>query len=531
MDMTATTDRQDPIPADTPAPERVVRAARPLPDDIRRATAALRGRPTVPAPAVPLPEAGSTGRLIVVSNRVAPIAEGKPTAGGLAVGVLDALKSMGGIWFGWSGEISADEASPSVAESGRISVATVDLTQQDYDEYYRGFANGTLWPTFHYRVELSRFDRAEYAGYERVNEKLARILAPMLRPDDILWIHDYHLIPFAAALRALGVANRIGFFLHIPFPVTEVFTTVPVHRRLTEALLAYDLVGFQIENDRRAFLGHVEALGLAPVTPDGRVRTGGREVATGVYPIGVEPERIQHQAEGFVGRRPVRMLKDSLQGRRLIMSVDRLDYSKGLLERFLAFETLLELGPQHHRRVSFLQIAPPSRGDLETYQAIRQNLEREAGRINGRFADLDWNPIRYLNKGYARGVLMGLFRSADVGFVTSLRDGMNLVAKEYVAAQDPEMPGVLVLSEFTGAAKELDAALIVNPHDVTAMAHALDRALTMPHEERRARHAHMMDVLKRNDLAAWRDRFLSDLTRTPEPVAPAAASADGPMPF
>lgn len=527
MDMTQQAERLDTVPDDTGPTESPARPTRPVHPEIRRATAALRGRPTLPAPTPAVASETGGGRLIVVSNRVAPIAEGKPTAGGLAVGVLDALKSMGGIWFGWSGEISAADAPPSVSESGRIRVATVDLTQQDYDEYYRGFANGTLWPTFHYRVGLSRFDRAEFAGYERVNEKLARLLAPMIGPDDILWIHDYHLIPFAAALRRLGIANRIGFFLHIPFPVTEVFATVPVHRRLTEALLAYDLVGFQIESDRRAFLGHVAALDLAPVTADGQALSGGRTVATGVYPIGVEPERIQHQAEGFVGRRPVRMLKESLQGRRLIMSVDRLDYSKGLLERFLAFESLLEQFPRHHRRVSFLQIAPPSRGDLETYQAIRQNLEREAGRINGRFADLDWNPIRYLNKGYARGVLMGLFRSAEVGFVTSLRDGMNLVAKEYVAAQDPEAPGVLVLSEFAGAARELDAALIVNPHDVTAMADALDRALTMPHEERRARHQHMMEVLKRNDLAAWRDRFLADLTRPAESPAPPTESPAG----
>jgi trehalose 6-phosphate synthase len=450
-------------------------------------------------------------RLIVVSNRVAPTQEGRPAAGGLAIGVLDALKETGGLWFGWSGEIVGEQSVPVIEKQGNVTYATVGLTRRDYDQYYRGFSNATLWPTFHYRNDLSRFDRQEYAGYLRVNVTLAKQLQAMLQPDDIIWVHDYHLLPFARCLRDLGVKNPIGLFLHIPFPVPEMLRTVPPHEELVKCMCSYDVVGFQTEADRQSFVDYVERGHFGTSSEDGMVHGFGRMLKVAAYPIGIYPDAIAKASEQFSDRKPVRTLRDSMRGRKLIMSVDRLDYSKGLVERFQAFERLLLNAPGWHGRVSLLQIAPPTRSDVQTYQRIRQNLEGEAGRINGRFAQLDWTPIQYLNRKYERNLLMALFRLSQVGYVTPLRDGMNLVAKEYVAAQDPADPGVLVLSQFAGAAEQLPGALVVNPFDLSQMAEALERALSMPLAERQARHADMMAPLRENNLSVWRDSFLTDL--------------------
>jgi trehalose 6-phosphate synthase len=440
-------------------------------------------------------------RLIVVSNRVAPITEGEPTAGGLAAGVLDALKQQGGLWFGWSGEITDDATSPAHIERtvGPVTLCTVDLCRRDYDEYYRGFANGTLWPTLHYQISHAHFSWEEFAGYRRVNALFAQALAKLVRPDDMIWAHDYHLLGLAEALRQAGLRNRIGLFLHTPFPPPAVFMTMPAHAELIRAMCQFDLLGFQTEDDRTAFTDYVQR--YAPEHP----------VKTGVYPIGVHVDEVRHEAEAPAHQRYAVRLRESLLGRPLILSVDRLDYSKGLRQRFIAVERFLEKYPHHQGQVVFMQIAPPSRGDIETYREIRHALEAEAGRINGRFAEVDWMPLRYLNRGFARSALMPLYAEAQVGLVTPLRDGMNLVAKEYVAAQDPENPGVLVLSQFAGAARELDTALIVNPYDEAGVAAALDRALAMGREERRERHAAMMAVIRRNSLDAWRDRFVADL--------------------
>jgi trehalose 6-phosphate synthase len=450
-------------------------------------------------------------RLIVVSNRVAPIQEGKPAAGGLAVGVLDALKETGGVWFGWSGEIVGEAGPPVIDKRGNVTYATVGLTRRDYDQYYRGFSNATLWPAFHYRNDLSRFDREEYAGYARVNAGMAKQLKALIEPDDIIWVHDYHLLPFAQECRAVGIRNPIGFFLHIPFPVPEIMRTVPPHEELIKAMCSYDVVGFQTDADKQSFVDYIERGRLGHLSEDGMLQAHGHMLKVGAYPIGIYPDAIAKAAEQFSNRKPVKSLRDSLRGRKLIMSVDRLDYSKGLAERFQAFERLLLNAPGWHGRVSMVQIAPPTRSDVQTYQRIRQNLEGEAGRINGRFAQLDWTPIQYLNRKYDRNLLMALFRLSQVGYVTPLRDGMNLVAKEYVASQDPADPGALVLSQFAGAADQLPGALVVNPFDLSQMSEALERALSMPLAERQARHADMMAPLRENNLSVWRDSFLHDL--------------------
>jgi trehalose 6-phosphate synthase len=452
-------------------------------------------------------------RLIVVSNRVAPITEGEPTAGGLAAGVMDALRQQGGIWFGWSGEITDDATSPAHVERsvGPITLYTLDLCRRDYDAYYRGFANGTLWPTLHYQVGHARFDRDDFAGYRRVNALFAQVLAKLVRPDDLIWAHDYHLLCLAEALREAGLHNRVGLFLHTPFPAPAVFMTNPAHADLIRAMCRFDVLGFQTETDRAAFADYVMREAGGAALNNERFSAFGGTVKAGVYPIGVHVDEVREQAIAPAHQRYALRLRDSLLGRPLILSVDRLDYSKGLRQRFVAFERFLEHRPQHQGQVVFMQVAPPSRGDIETYREIRRELEAEAGRINGRFADVDWMPLRYLNRGFARSALMPLYAEARVGLVTPLRDGMNLVAKEYVAAQDPDDPGALVLSQFAGAAQELDAALVVNPYDEAGVADALDRGLAMERDERRDRHGAMLRVMRRNSLDAWRDRFEADL--------------------
>jgi len=465
---------------------------------------------SLPSPDV-LTRAG-TGRLIVVSNRVAPITEGEPTNGGLAAGVLDALSRKGGLWFGWSGETTSGEtvARPE-RQRGNIQLMTFDFSQLDYDQYYRGFANGTLWPVLHDQPHLARFEWEEFAGYKRVNALFARALQAGLSPDDPVWVHDYHLLSIAEALRTAGVTNRLGFFLHTPFPAPSVFMTVPAHAELARGLCQFDLVGFQTETNRLAFEDYILREACGRRLSGGRLAAFGRIVQTGVYPIGVNVQEVRRQAQAAANRGQAERVGASLGGGKLILSVDRLDYSKGLRQRFLALEHFLEMHPAHRGDVTFVQIAPPSRSDIETYRQIRSELEGEAGRINGRFSELDWMPLHYLNKSFPRHILMPLYAMAQVGLVTPLKDGMNLVAKEYVAAQNPEDPGVLVLSQFAGAAAELKAALIVNPYDRMGVAEAITQALDMDLAERRERHSELTQILCRNSLEKWRDRFLEDL--------------------
>ena len=448
-------------------------------------------------------------RLVVVSNRVAPIQEGEATAGGLAAGVLDALRQKGGIWLGWSGNIRAVPEQQPEHAVGAISLFTIDLSPEDYDLYYKGFANGTLWPVLHYQIGLGRFEWPEYEGYRRVNAMFAQALAKLVREDDLVWVHDYQLLHLAEAARAAGLKNRIGLFLHTPFPAPGVFMTIPAHAALFRAVCEYDLVGFQTEIDRAAFLDYAVRHAGGAVR-DGALLVFGRVVRTGVYPIGVHVDEVRASAELPRNRRQATRIRAALLDR-LILSVDRLDYSKGLPQRFAAFERFLAEYPVHHGLVTFMQIAPPSRSDIDTYQAIRRQLEGEAGRINGRFAEVDWVPLRYLNKSFERNVLMPLYAAAQACLVTPLRDGMNLVAKEFVAAQDPDDPGVLILSEFAGAARELRDALLINPYDEAGVAAAMDRALFMPLEERQERHQAMLAVMRENSLERWRDRFEADL--------------------
>jgi trehalose 6-phosphate synthase len=458
--------------------------------------------------------------LVVVSNRVTSPRQARSGAqGGLAVAVQAALEDWGGVWFGWSGELRDDGGEEAnVFHSGQVTYATVDLSSQDYEEYYNGFANCTLWPLFHYRLDLTEFSRRTLSGYQRVNQLFAERLRPLLRDDDLIWVHDYHLIPLAEQLRHAGCRQRMGFFLHIPWPALEVFLALPNHREIVHALCAYDLVGFQTDNDVRGFVNYIKLEAGGEVDPDGTVKAFGRRLRVGAFPISIDTARLAGFArEAEFARQTVR-LRDSLRGRKLMIGVDRLDYSKGLPQRFRAYEQLLEHYPENRGRVVFLQIAPPSRQDVPEYLQIRRQLEATAGHVNGAYAEFDWMPLRYLNTGFSRRILAGFLRIATVGVVTPLRDGMNLVAKEYVAAQNPKDPGVLLLSRFAGASAELDGAVPVNPYDVEGTAGAMQAALSMPLEERRERWESMYRRLETHDVDYWRGAFLDALSAM-EPAA------------
>jgi len=450
-------------------------------------------------------------RLVTVSNRVF-LPKGATASGGLGVGVLAAMRARGGLWFGWNGEITEQApGDPDVVIRDGVQFATMPLQQTLYENYYCGFANGTLWPLFHYFLAGFRYDDAEYAAYEQANALFARTLSPLLLEADLVWVHDYHLIPLAEKLRALGQRQPIGFFLHIPFPHFEVLRALPTFAEIMRALLAYDLVGFQTQTDRHSFLGAVSRIWGSATVVDGSAVVGGRTVRTGVFPIGVDVDVIAEVAAGSLASLPVQRMVQGLVGRRLIIGVDRLDHSKGLLERFRAYRQFLESFPEQIGQVTYLQIAPLGRQNVDAYKRIRDSLEQSSGRTNGRFADADWTPIRYLNRNFPQATLMGFLRASQVCLVTPVRDGMNLVAKEFVAAQDPEDPGVLILSNRTGAACELTDALLVNPYDTNGIAHAIQGALTMPLAERRARHEKLLATLRENDIHRWHSRFVQQL--------------------
>ena len=454
-------------------------------------------------------------RLIVVSNRVsAPKDPASGSVGGLAMALSAALRKYDGLWFGWSGEtVEQFTGELNIEDRAGVTVATVDLEPQDVDEYYNGYANKTLWPLFHHRVDLTAYERSYGEGYERTNRRFAEVLQPLIQPDDIIWIHDYHMIPMARDLRRLGVKNRIGFFLHTPWPARQLLVTLPHHRRLVESMLYFDLIGFHTQEWLGLFERYVEVEARGRVSPDHVIEAFGRRVQCGVFPIGIDVDGFLAARDSVLGGKTYDRMAASAAFRSMIVGVDRLDYSKGLEQRMLGFEQFLEDNPAMRGEVFLLQVTPISRDDVDTYQDIRGRLDALAGRINGAYADMDWQPIRYLNRTFRRDQLAGLYRAAKVGLVTPLRDGMNLVAKEYVAAQNPEDPGVLILSRFAGAAEQMGEALLVNPFSREELSEAIKTALTMPLEERIRKWKALMQVVRDTDVGIWRDSYVGALKR------------------
>jgi trehalose 6-phosphate synthase len=440
-----------------------------------------------------------TPRLVIVSNRVPAVRGSAGLAGGLAVALKDAIAARETLWFGWSGrEVKADPGDkPRLRTSGPLQFATIDLSVAQYRGYYVGFSNGMLWPLLHGRVGQAVFRREELACYEAVNHFFARGLASVLKPHDTVWVHDYQLIPCGQALREAGVRNRIGFFLHIPFPPPFLFDTLPRGEALLRSFASYDLIGMQTQDD-------ADNLNLC-------FARAGIKAKAEAFPIGIDPDNFRQAAERAEGTEEQTRLEESLGGRSLILGVDRLDYTKGLPERFRGFAQLLRRYPEHCNHVTFLQIAPVSRGDVAQYRSLKRELDASTGRINGEFGTFDYTPLRYLNSAIPRDTLAGFHRRARVGLVTPLRDGMNLVAKEYVAAQRPDDPGVLVLSRFAGAASAMKGAVLVNPFDPDEIADALDVALRLEKKERRKRWHTMDEAVKASTAAIWATGFLERL--------------------
>jgi trehalose 6-phosphate synthase len=458
--------------------------------------------------------AGVGARIVIVSNRVPAPHEKGATAGGLAVALADAA-TPGSIWFGWSGKRGHETSETAeLTESDGVTYATIDIGERDYSRFYNGFANGALWPLFHFRAGLIMFNRTDYESYRAVNKAFAEALLPLLKPDDLIWIHDYQLMTMATELRALGVANRIGFFMHIPFVPPALLEVLPPAAELLEGLSACDVVGFQTERDRLAFLDCVKEFLNIIASRDGRYGFANHSVHAVLTPIGIDAEKFTRLARRAEMTGDAKRLNESLEDRALVLGVDRLDYSKGLPQRFDAFGRLLYAFPQHLRQVNFLQIAARSRQEVGSYQTLRRELDRRAGDINGEFSDFDWVPLRYMTHAVKRNAIAGFYRRARVGLVTPLRDGMNLVAKEYVAAQDGDDPGVLVLSRFAGAADDLTEALIVNPFDPDEVAEAIHEALTMALPERKERHAALLAKVRHTTARRFCELFLGYLTET-----------------
>ncbi len=456
-------------------------------------------------------------RLVVISNRVAD--PRKPAAGGLAVAVGESLQQTGGLWFGWSGTVVEDgppgEGELHSTQAGKVTLATLDLGRADHDSFYLGYSNDVLWPVFHDRLDLAHFEADYVGGYRRVNQLFARKLLPLLRDDDIIWVHDYHLIPLAAELRAMGCRQRIGFFLHIPLPPQIIMVAIPQHAWLMRSLFAYDLIGFQARQDVQHFEHYVRNEAHGEALGNDLFRAYGQTVRCSAFPIGIDVDEFAALTHAKESRDMYDTMRREYASRRLLVGIDRLDYSKGIPQRVQAFRELLAHYPENRRSATLIQIASPTRESVDAYGDIRRELESLCGAINGDYGELDWMPVRYIHRMVARRRVPGLCRAAAVGLVTPLRDGMNLVAKEYIAAQDPADPGVLVLSRFAGAAEQREEALAVYPDDIHGTAETRPRALQMPLEERRERHQKLLSRIREQDVHGWRRAFLDALRAAP----------------
>ena len=446
------------------------------------------------------------GRIVLASNRVVDLSKAAQ-AGGVAIAIADLLRTRPGLWLGWSGKIvdKGEEvhAAPNVVEDGATTIVTIPLSSREYKDYYLGYANGVLWPVFHSRLDLAQFESGYYNRYLEVNRRFAHALKPLLKPDDTIWVHDYHMIPLGMELRRLGVRNPIGFFLHIPVPGAQTFLAIPEYKELARGIAAYDLVGLQTRVDVTNLDHFFLDGGLGQVLEDGRIKAFDRELLTASFPVGID-------MESFLASRPKKSREQPLSTTRLI-GVDRLDYTKGLPQKFRAFGRFLEKYPEYRRKVNLSQFAPPTRESVVAYADIRKELETLSGTINGKFGELDWVPIQYIHRSTPRRMLIDIFRNSRIGFVTPLRDGMNLVAKEYVAAQDPDDPGVLILSRFAGAAEQLTEALIVNPYNIEEMADAIKIALDMGLQERKERNEALLAAIHTQDTFDWCRTFLNTL--------------------
>lgn len=446
-------------------------------------------------------------KLVVVSNRVASGKADEPMTGGLAAALLPMVEQSGAIWVGISGQVrDGCQKGPAIEALGRGKLVTLDVPAQHYSGYYNGFANSALWPDLHSRADLIDVSESDYLSYREINAFMARALL-QFKEQDAFWVHDYHFLPLGNELREVGIDQPIGFFLHTPWPVPATINCVPYHGELIAAMLAYDLIGFQTDEDRQNFLAYVDPT-LGRISGDCTVNSQRGRTRCRVFPIGIDTDKFAQLSAESISHPFVSSMREILKGGKLAIGVDRIDYSKGLDKRIKAFNLLWE---GRLPRISLLQIANPSRSGIDVYRNLQGSVADLIRDVNCRHATADWTPIRYLNTSVSQSVLAGLYRSAQVGVVTPLRDGMNLVAKEYIAAQDPNDPGVLVLSKFAGAAKELETALLVDPHNIEDTARAISQAISMSPDERRRRWAKMMAKLRDYPIQQWFSDFVAEL--------------------
>lgn len=477
-------------------------------------------------------------RLVVVSNRL-PIVVKQiddkwtyiPGSGGLVSALAPVLRDRGGIWIGWTGTV--DPETPDLTEllhdatqhSG-YTLKSVQLDAKDKEDFYHGFANEVIWPLFHDLQSHCNFAPRYWDAYCRVNRKFADVITQNARPDDLIWVHDYHLMSVGQELKALGISARTGFFLHTPFPPLDIYMKLPWRFPLLRALLEYDLIGFQTLRDRRNFLQCIRL--IAPdltITGKGQVitiRVGNRELRVGTFPIGIDFKGFASDGKSEDVIRTACHLHKDLPGRQILLGVDRLDYTKGICQRFEAFRNALQRFPELHHRTTLVQVVIPSREDIPKYHALKMEMEGLVGEINGQFTQSGWVPIHYIFRSLSRTELLAYYRACEIALITPLKDGMNLVAKEFCAVSS-EGESVLILSEFAGAAAQLQkGALLVNPYNVEEVAEAIQRAIHMGPGERRARMHKLKRLVREYDIFWWVDAFLKaatakDLSNSPTP--------------
>lgn len=475
------------------------------------------------------------GRLLIVSNRL-PVSAGlsdgavhlSSADGGLATGLRPWHQSSGGLWIGWPGDVT--RFSPAQREQlddqlRSDGIVPVHLTSDHVDRYYHGFANRVLWPLFHYLIDRVPLNAAGWDAYRAANEAFATVVAREFQPGDAIWVHDYQLMLLPALLRQRLPHARIGFFLHIPFPASEVFRVLPWRKEILRGLLGADLIGFHTRAYTRYFSNALERI-LAIVAEGNRVSADGRTIRLGDYPMGIDAARFAELARDPDVQAEAATIRSDAGNRQIVLGVDRLDYTKGIPRRLEAIEHLLAQEPALADRMRFIQVAVPSRGEVDSYQKFKRLVEEAVGRINGAHSTIRSTPVHYVHRAVSETQLVALYCAADVMLVTPLRDGMNLVAKEFVATRVND-DGVLVLSEFAGAAVELESALIVNPYYIESVAATIKRAMTLPPDERRARMTRLRQRVHQYDVHAWAAAFVEQLWRSPDATAVPRRSATG----
>ena len=474
-------------------------------------------------------------RVLIVSNRLPVTVRAErgdvqvvPSAGGLATGLRGPHEKSGGLWVGWPGDVGRLDGPQRKALDERLAAlrtVPVHLSQGDVARFYDGYSNGVLWPLFHYLLDRVPVDSRDFETYRRVNERFADVTAEQYRPGDLIWVQDYQLMLLPQMLRKRLPDAKIGFFLHIPFPSVEILRTLPARNAILEGLLGADLVGFHTFAYERHFANSLLRL-LGIEAQVDRVVFDGREVRLGVFPMGIDAAAFQQLSADPAVISEGLAIREQGRGTRLLLGIDRLDYTKGIPRRLLAIERLFEREPHLRGQVRFIQVAVPSRTSVVAYSDFRAKVDETVGRINGTFGSVQWTPIQYIHRSISQRHMVALYRAADVMLVTPIRDGMNLVAKEFVAARDDE-DGVLLLSEFAGAAAEMGEAMLVNPYDIDQVASTIKQALLMPESERRQRMRGLRKRVFAYDVHAWVDQFLTELGKNPPLLCPRPGVAEG----